>query len=404
MKAFLMYAMVLVMFIGPAIPVSGQEPSDDPFGGGFPIDYDAEIFTMGTQNDSLHGWGYNWDSISSTIVLKGDGSFPESYQCGDKRDIAVADFNGDFMDELVMAWNRADSGVFIGIPTIDTIQLDPDPDPARWHLPDDPIPAGVLYATDTLADLLGEVRVVAGNFYADRAMEFVLAYLAANSTVTLSVFDVDTMTLKPVKKATISDQAVNTEVEPTQLAGKICRFDVTTGDFDGDGLDEIVLVANDPAHSPATDVMVDVYDYDTLGRAIVPVFDTSFTANDNPEHTCLRRLMVTAGNFDTDSRDEVAFVDLWASTPVEVGRVGNLHIVKLNPGMTAIETTQSDILAPVPHVSATGLDSMRTSPAMRLLSGCWAAIPTTTPVRAPPISSRSSETVSRPRPDTATTA
>jgi hypothetical protein len=163
-----MAAMGMVSVIGLACPSHAQV--DDPFGGGFPFNYDAEILTMGTQNDSLHGWGYNWTpGVPDSIVLSGEGHFLESYQCGEIRDIAHGDFNADFLDELVVVWNRDDGGVFVGIPTIDPITLAPDPDPDKWHVPNVPIASGVLYATPpVLADVLGEIRVVAGNFYPDR--------------------------------------------------------------------------------------------------------------------------------------------------------------------------------------------------------------------------------------------
>lgn len=139
-----------------------QEPPEDPFNGGFAVNQETEIFTMGMKNDSLQGWGFDWFSDQDSILLLGTGLFPESYQCGEDRDIAAADFDGDFLDELVVAWNRADGGIFVGIPTIDPVTMVPDP--AGWRVPDPPIAVGVLHATDTLAEVLGEIRVVAGNF------------------------------------------------------------------------------------------------------------------------------------------------------------------------------------------------------------------------------------------------
>lgn len=68
-----------------------QGPSDDPFGGGFPMNYSAEIFTMGAQDDSLHGWVFDWVSDLDSILMVGTDGFPESYLCGNIRDIAAAE-------------------------------------------------------------------------------------------------------------------------------------------------------------------------------------------------------------------------------------------------------------------------------------------------------------------------
>lgn len=315
---------------------------DDPFNGGFSVDYKAEVLTLGSQNDSLHSWAFSWLSVVDSLVLKGDSSFPESYQCGENRDIAHGDFDGNYRDELAVVWNRDDGGVFVGIPTIDPATLAPDP--AGWHLPDVPIASGVLYAAPVLADVLGEVRVVAGNFYPDRAMEFALAYLASDATVSLTIFDVDSLTSVPAPLSTISDQAVNTDLPALQQFGAVSRFDIAAGDFDGDALDEIALVVSDPAHSPATNLVLKIYDCDTLSHALIPMTPISFTANSDVNHTCLRNVLIETGNFQPDSLDEIAILDSWSRADVDSSRVGTLHTVKLTTAMTGIYDRQTQSL------------------------------------------------------------
>jgi len=327
--------------------VYAQDPSDDPFGGGFPVNYKAEVLTMGAQNDSLHSWAYGWLSGGvDSLELTGDGSFPESYQCGENRDIAHGDFDGDYVDELVVVWNRADGGVFVGIPSIDPATLAPDP--GGWNLPNDAIDPGVLYAAPVLADILGEVRVVAGNFYDDRAEEFVLAYLAADSTVTLTVFDWDSDVDSLTAMASISDQAVNTALPELQQFGAVSRFDIATGDFDGDGLDEIALIVNDPDESPATHLALNIYKFDTVANTLNPtsVSPIAYAANADIDHPCLRSVLIETGNFEPDSLDEIAILDSWSRSDVDSSRVGTLHTLKLNSLMTAIDDFQMQSLPP----------------------------------------------------------
>ena len=332
---------VVVLCSGAAL---AQSPSDDPFHGGFSLNYKAEVFTMGAQNDSLHSWAFEWLTAEDTLILMGEGSFPESYQCGDNRDIALGDFDGTGQDEVVIAWDRADGGVFVGIPTIDPVIFEPDP--AGWHLPDVPIASGVLYATPVLSDVLGEIRVVAGNFYDDYAKEFVLAYLAADSTITLTVFDIDAETTTPVQMASISDQAVYTSLPALQQFGVVSRFDVATGDFDGDGLDEIALIVSDPAQSPATDLVLKIYDYDPLSHTLIPESSIPYAANTDVNHSCLRRVLMETGNFEPDSLDEIAILDHWSRADVDSSRVGTLHTLKLDAAMTGLAASQQQALPP----------------------------------------------------------
>ena len=353
--------------------VFAQVPSDDPFGGGFSFNYKAEVLTLGTQNDSLHSWAFAGED---NLVLIGDGSFPESYQCGENRDIAVGDFDGDFLDEEVVAWNRSDGGVFVGIPTIDPVFSSPDP--AGWHLPDVPISSGVLYATPVLADVLGEIRVVAGNFYPDHAVEFVLAYLAADATVSLTIFDVDSTTSIPAQMDTKSDQAVNTDLPALQQFGAVSRFDIGTGDFDGDGLDEVALVVNDPAQSPATKLVLKIYDCDTLSHALIPNPGISFTANSDGNHTCLRSVLLETGNFEPDSLDEIAILDSWSRADVDSSRVGSLHTVKLTTAMTDTAASQTESLPPCSWHNDAGLNGpvhiMTTYNGELIVGGAFTAI------------------------------
>jgi len=322
---------------------SAQESPDDPFGGGFSMNYSAELVTMGPQGDSLQACMFDWLSGLDSILMVGESGLAESYLCGEIRDMAAADFDGDYIDEVVVAWNRTDGGVFIGIPTIDPATMSIDP--GGWYTPGPPCAAGVLYANESLSDVLGEIRVVAGNFYPDPAMEFVLAYLADDSTVTLTVFDIDSLVPPtPLEKGSISDQSVNTDVPEAHRFGAVSRFDVATGDFDGDGLDEIVLVVNDPDQSPATDLMVDIYDYDTSSHAIVPISKIPETVNSDADHALLRRILVSSGNFDPDSLDEISVVDGWARTDVDSSRISFARVLKLDGSIMSISYDQESPL------------------------------------------------------------
>lgn len=331
MKRLIIIPTVLIVLIGLAIPALAQ----DPFDGGFSIHYDYGqiIATLGERNDSLQGWIFDWLSAEDSIDQISDGAYPESSPCGEDRDFASGDFNNDYTDELVIAWSRPDSGIFVGIPDYNLVNMIP----YSWNVPELPIAAGVLYASDTLAEIHDKIRVAAGNFYADSAQEFVLAYLAADSTVTLTVYDVDAGSLIPEAKGSISDQAIYTGMPDVQKFGTASRFDIATGDLDDDETDEIVLIASDPEQTPETNVMVNIYDYDTTTNTITPVYQNPYESNMKPtEVSCLRRIAATTGDYDADDRAEIAFIDDWARDDQDILHYSNLHLLDFSSDMSTL--------------------------------------------------------------------
>jgi hypothetical protein len=225
MKRLLEIIMTLVIVAAPSASIA-DGPVDDPFEGGMAVEYSAEFFTLGTRYDThdttLQSLGFLYQSDLDTLIagtICELGTLPEM---GSIRDVLAADFDGDCVDEVLVAWSRPDGGVFVGI-----VEPDPDSmgvDTAAWHMPDSPGAPGMLYASDSLAHVLGEIRVVAADFYPDAGAEFVLAYLAADSTVRVSVFDVDSASLKPVELHAISDQRLDTWMRRGQRFGPwLCR-------------------------------------------------------------------------------------------------------------------------------------------------------------------------------------
>src|SRR5690606_5228779 len=68
--------------------------------------------------------------------------------------------------------------------------------------------------------------------------EFALTYLDNNDSIRIDLYSVDSL-LQPTLLSSFSDRKAIADVQA------VVRYAITTGDLDGDGDDEIVLVRND---------------------------------------------------------------------------------------------------------------------------------------------------------------
>ena len=84
------------------------------------------------------------------------------------------------------------------------------------------------------------IRMTSGYFDGGPAKEFAIAYNLPDSVqmITIQVFKLDSITYRPVEVTSIRDVQLNATL------GTQAFFDISAGDFDGDGLDEIVLANN----------------------------------------------------------------------------------------------------------------------------------------------------------------
>ena len=164
-----------------------------------------------------------------------------------------------------------------------------------------------------------DAHIVEGDFDGDSLKELIVAYWAnvgsGTPHVNLTLYDVgDSLTLN--RKASIADFALPVPPKELSSAEQIVQggyFNIAAGDFDGDGKDEIILVARVP-HAPTGRAVVGcIYSYD----ASVPKFtlrstDTLFVSSDTLFEAS--SLFVVAGHLATTSHDD-AFVQFQLSSP-----------------------------------------------------------------------------------------
>lgn len=162
-----------------------------------------------------------------------------------KMDVATANLNGDEIDEVIAIWERPDNMIEVLIPHFDTTQ-------AAWSTSTNLAITGPVIAGNSEQ---GRIFVRAGDFDGDDMDEFIVAYLDDDHIIQLEVYDSEG-TLVPELKASLADEDLS--AHPSNQV----RFSLSTGDFDNNGDDEIILVGFDNG------LFTKVYDVD--GSSIIP--------------------------------------------------------------------------------------------------------------------------------------
>jgi hypothetical protein len=231
------------------------------------------------------------------------------------QDLITCDLDGDSLSEII--------NVMVFSDHVATIILKPDPallsidTAAQWQdtvsiQKSTPVP----YESDNWF-LPRVVLVDAGNFDADPQNEFVVAYWADNGTdtgyVNLTVYDVDE-TLGVTEQGSIMDQPI---VEPAEL--ELCEdqmhlFEIECGDFNGDGIDEILLGGRENASPSGWQYFTTIYSYESgTGNLVAQLKDIVYTQPD-PNYD-VANLNLAIGHFSTQEKEQ-AIVGFYEYTPL----------------------------------------------------------------------------------------
>ncbi len=151
---------------------------------------------------------------SSDITLSGNN----------KMDVAAGNLNGDEIDEVIAIWERSDQMIEVLIPHFDTTQM-------AWSASTNQTITGPVITGNSEQ---GRVFVRTGDFDGDDMDEFIVAFLDDDHLIHLELYDSEG-TLVPELKASLTDEDLS--ANPSNQV----RFAISTGDFDKDGDDELVL-------------------------------------------------------------------------------------------------------------------------------------------------------------------
>jgi hypothetical protein len=299
MRGLLLFLFCLVLVFYQNIHAQSYEDEIDPFLGNYILGNSAELMMLSVNTAWPNGenlcWQTMYDYDYSTKSLNHITGYNYSDSLGiygtKKMDIASGDFNGDHYDDVVAVWEGNNHSILMSIPDIDAKSL-------HWST------FNMIKIDSTFQSVL---RIEAADFDQDRNKEILLAYRGLDSKIHISIYETDSM-LNIIKLAEISDWDIAESL-----------FDITTGDFDGDGLDEIAVIKNTSIpylgnFCYQTNFDVKVYDYNPDIRLLISHEVNSISTINyfNPStssyiNAYITRLIISTGNFDGDVQEELAF-------------------------------------------------------------------------------------------------
>jgi FG-GAP repeat len=302
-------ALLALLVTGPS-SARAQGTSDDPLMGKRVLGDSAELLLLwGTAAETtVHGDVFDFLSLPGSPDPDVSGLLSlESQQsesgatgtvAGGSRDATTGDLNADAIADPVGVWAGPGGSVIWMAPEM-------RPGPLDWVTSHSQVLAGP-------GTLGGEVRVVGGYFDDDPQQELLIAWRAADDSIALGVYDTNGG-FQPHLRGMLADETLVASGGASSDATRSLRFDVATGDLDGDGLDEVVLAYATGFDSGCTgstgrcwQVVVKAYDYDPDTASLVPAASETIYVKNNNSDQWLARLAVTTGDLDGDGLDEVA--------------------------------------------------------------------------------------------------
>lgn len=213
-------------------------------------------------------------------------------------DIAAGDFNGDGKDDLVMAQTFQNNEVKLIIPVLEGFYL---MGPSHWEAV-----IGNLYLGHVTAHHLDytNIRIISGNFDDDAAQEFALAFWNdTNKKISIRIYNANQLNA-PQLAASIDTDYLDPNLEDA------ARFDITAGDFNGDGIDEIFLAAGYIVEGSTFGVFARVLKCALQNSQIIEcvrhneIYKYNTGSTTNNEGQWVERIVVATADFNNDKRDE----------------------------------------------------------------------------------------------------
>jgi hypothetical protein len=254
---------------------------------------------------------------------------------GSDQDIITANLTGDNSDEVVAAWFTTDSSIVVTV-------SDVEPVTHYWTIRSYwKIPKSELFFSWSRIQHALHLRLEKGEFDGDGNEEFILAYISADSTLCIKLYDTDDG-INFTPRAEINEQKIFLEVEtegddlPAEDAW-VERFNLAVEDLDHDGTSEIVLAGVEPETESTGRGFIKVYDFNSGSNSLVPLGKSTYLPGTNIYH---HRIKIIAGEFDTTEGTECV-ISWQGSDPLPkliTARI-SADLLSISLGQAALEFT-----------------------------------------------------------------
>jgi len=298
--------------------LSAQLPADDPLAESYIIHNGSgdELITVQGNYSSIEVNIYKYYrayELYSRDTLLHCQSWTEQSNCY-FFDMDIYDFDNDELSEILTVWI---SGQQVEIALL-------EPDPARltidstgaWSRIERLAKTTPAPITTNMWDLAGGVFVKSGNFDSDSLGEFVVAYWAEDGKIELAVYDVSD-SLDITELATIRDQEITAPPEIDLCEDDIYLYDIECVDFNGDGLDEIMLSGRVAYEPGGWQIFTNIYTYDESENLLKANIKKPIYTQTNPAYD-IANFNTAAGKFAAEDKEH-AVVSLLQYVPERTG-------------------------------------------------------------------------------------
>lgn len=200
--------------------------------------------------------------------------------------VATGNFLGGNFKHFVAAWEGPNNSVTVSIPEIEPSTLD-------WTN------SNKLSISGLAPNGKKKIHVETGNFLGNSQEEFVVAFQGADTTVHLQLYSFNAGSLIPQQQGSIN----NEKTRPPNSSQD--NWDIVSGDFDSDGLDDLALLFVKPLGGSDWSLFITIYTVDENGNFIIKSSQEVFQ---KPAYTVIEiNVDGAAGAFNADAGPEIAF-------------------------------------------------------------------------------------------------
>jgi hypothetical protein len=218
-------------------------------------------------------------------------------------EVITGDFNGDYADDIISAWYCSNNTILLSLPEISKDDL-------SW--------SKQKYFTVSSVST-DQIRLISCDFDTLHQQEFLLSFMGTDDKIHINLYQCDSLFNISMIGEIITDKLMNT----VYCLDRNLLYDIATGDFDGDGLDELVIVNPYQARKLSQHLYnsiskICVYDYNPTTRRFIPGASEDLTIEYSLRSSSVQDLdfdrfyyngvAVTTGDFNLDGIEEVAFV------------------------------------------------------------------------------------------------